>query len=339
VQIYTLTNAKGMSVRVLTLGGAVDQVNVPDRQGRSANVVFSLPDLKAYEGQTTVNTLVGRYANRIRGGFTLDGVHYPLQQNARGVTGHGGPPSYGTRVWTAEPVAAPAGAAAVRLKLVSPDGDQGFPGALNISVTYTVTAANELRLDYEATTDKPTVLNLTLHPYFNLRGSGSVYDHRLQILADNTTEVDADLVPSGKMFPVAGTALDFRRFTPVGARIRSTEPQMLYGRGYDHNFVVNKGSDSLRLVARLHDPESGRLLEVETTEPGMQVYTANHFNGTVRNAAGQMIRQSDGIALETQRHPNTPNIPAFPSAVLRPGETWRSTTVYRFATDGGRAPE
>ena len=334
VQVFTLTNDNGMSVKLLDYGGAIIEVQAPDRKGKVANVVLALPDLKTLEANGSVNTLIGRYANRIKGGFTLDGKHYALPANAKGITIHGGRPGYNMRVWKASP-AKTRNAAAVKLSLVSPDGDQGFPGTLNVSVTYSLTNTNELRLDYEATTDKPTVLTLTSHVYFNMggNGSGTVYDQQLQVLADGYTITDEDQAPTGEIAPVAGTALDFRTLTPIGARIRSAEPQMRIARGYDHNLVLRKSSDPLPLAARLYDPKSGRLLELRTTEPGLQIYSGNNFNGTVLNAAGSTIRQSDAIALETQHFPNSPNRPNFPSTVLRPGQLFKSTTSFRFTTD------
>jgi aldose 1-epimerase len=287
------------------------------------------------EANGSVNTLIGRYANRIKGGFSLDGKHYALQQNPNGVTTHGGRPGYSSRVWTASPIKS-RDAAGVKLSLVSPDGEQGFPGTLNVSVTYMLTNGNDLRLDYEATTDKPTVATLTNHIYFNMggNGSGSVYDHRLQLLADQYTVTDEHQAPTGELASVAGTALDFRTPTPIGARIRSNEPQMLIGRGYDHNFVLRKPrGDALPLAARLHDPVSGRVLLLRTTEPGIQVYSSNHWNGSVVSAAGTTIRQGDAVALETQHFPNSPNRPNFPTTVLRPGEVLKSTTVFHFTTD------
>ena len=334
VRVFTLTNNNGMSVKVLDYGGAIVEVRAPDRTGKLANVVLALPDLKTLEANGSVNTLIGRYANRIKGGFTLDSKHYALPANAKGITIHGGRPGYNMRVWKASPIKS-LGAAGVKLSLVSPDVDQGFPGTLNVGVTYTLTNRNDLRLDYEATTDKPTVLTLTNHVYFNMggNGSGTVYDQQLQVLADGYTITDEDQAPTGEIAPVAGTALDFRTLTPIGARIRSAEPQMRIARGYDHNFVLRKSSDKLPLAARLYDPRSGRLLELRTTEPGLQIYSGNHFNGTTLNAAGSAIRQSDAIALETQHFPNSPNRPNFPSTVLRPGETFRSTTNFHFSTD------
>jgi aldose 1-epimerase len=335
VHIYTLSNAHGMSVKVLDYGGTITEINAPDRRGQTRNVVLGLPDLKAYEENGGINTLIGRYANRIKGGFTIDGKHYDLAANPRGVTLHSGRPSYSAMVWEAQLVQE-ASRAGVTLSHVSADGEQGVPGEMHIHVTYTLNDANELRLDYEAKTSKPTVATLTNHVYFNMAGNGSgdIYGQQLQVMADQYTPTDVDLVPTGELAPLAGTALDFRQLTPIGARIRSSEQQMLQARGYDHNFVLRKpAGDPMPLAVRMLDPVSGRLLEVRTTEPGVQVYSANHFNGTVVSAAGTAIRQSDGLAIETEHFPNSPNQPRFPSTLLRPGETLRSSTIFHLTTD------
>jgi aldose 1-epimerase len=335
VHVYTLSNAHMVSAKILDYGGIIAELNAPDRRGHVKNVVLGLADLKTYEANGGINSLIGRYANRIKAGFTIDGHHYDLAANPKGITLHSGRPSYSAMVWTAE-IVRDAKRAGVGLSHVSPDGEQGFPGEMHIKVTYTLNDANELRLDYEATTDKPTVATLTNHVYFNLAGNGSgdVYGQELQVMADQYTPTDADLVPTGELAPVAGTALDFRQLTPIGAHIRSSEPQMLYARGYDHNFVLRKpAGDPLPLALRMYDPTSGRLLELRTTEPGLQVYSAQHMNGSLVSAVGTTIRQSDGLALETEHFPNSPNEPRFPTTLLRPGETLRSSTVFHLTTD------
>ncbi len=335
VHVYTLSNDHTVSAKILDYGGIIAELDAPDRRGHVNNVVLGLADLKAYEANGGINSLIGRYANRIKGGFTIDGHHFDLLADPRGITLHSGRPSYSAMVWSAQTVREP-NRAGVSLSHVSPDGEQGFPGEMHIKVTYTLNDANELRLDYEATTDKPTVVTLTNHVYFNLAGNGSgdVYGQQLQVMADRYTPTDADLVPTGELAPVAGTALDFRELAPIGAHIRSSEQQMLYARGYDHNFVLRKpAGDALPLAARMYDPASGRLLELRTTEPGLQVYSAQHMNGSLVSATGATIRQSDGLALETEHFPNSPNEPRFPSALLRPGETLRSSTVFRMTTD------
>ena len=335
VHVYTLSNDHAVTARILDYGGIIAGIDAPDRRGQVKNVVLGLADLQAYEATDGLNSLIGRYANRIKGGFTIDGHHYDLPANPKGVTLHSGLPFYGAMMWTAQTVRE-AARAGVTLSHVSPDGEQGFPGEMHIHVTYTLNNANELRLDYEATTDKPTVVSLTNHVYFNLAGNGSgdVYGQQLQVMADQYTPTDADQVPTGELAPVVGTALDFRQLTPIGARVRSSEQQMLYAKGYDHNFVLRKpAGDPLPLAVRMYDPASGRLLEVRTTEPGVQVYSANHMNGAVVCAVGSTIRQGDGLALETEHFPNSPNEPRFPSTLLRPGETLRSSTIFHITTD------
>lgn len=335
VHVYTLSNSHGMSVKVLDYGGILTEINAPDRRGKPRNVVLGLPDLKAYETSGGINSLIGRYANRIKGGFTLDGKHYELPGNPRGVTLHSGRPFFGALIWSGQTLQEP-DRAGVTLSRVSPDGEQGFPGEMPIRVTYSLNENNDLRLDYEATTTKPTVVTLTNHVYFNLAGNGSgdVYGQKLQVMADQYTPTDADQVPTGELAPVAGTALDFRKLTLIGAHIRDSDPQMRYAQGYDHNFVLRKpAGDPLPLAVRMYDPASGRILEVRTTEPGVQVYSGNHLGGTMVTAAGTMVRQGDGLALETEHFPNSPNEPRFPSTVLRPGETLHSSTVFHFTTD------
>ena len=325
VHAHTLKNAAGMTATVLDMGGTITAIHPP---GQTANMVLGLKDLAAYEASGWWNCLIGRYANRLRGGFTLEGRHYPLAQNEHGVTLHGGcGESWGIRIWDVTA----ARDDAVTLRLLSPDGDQGFPGNLTVTVTYTLTAQNELRLDYEAVTDAPTPVNLTNHTYFNLAGQGPVTGQLLQLNADHFTPTDDRQIPSGAIAPVAATALDFRKATMIGARVDSTETQMALARGYDHNVVLNKTAPgALEWAARLTDPESGHGLELLTTEPGMQVYSTNNVNGSQVNAAGAVIRPREALALETQHFPDSPNKAAFPDTILRPGETFRSTTLFRF---------
>jgi aldose 1-epimerase len=338
VHSFVLSNDHGVSIKILDMGGIVTELNVPDRKGEIRNVVLGLGDLNAYRAATTMNALIGRYANRLKDGFEIDGHHYALTANAKGVTLHGGTAPYGARMWSAAPLTGSA-AAAVSLSLVSPDGDQGFPGTLSMRVVYTLTEADDFKIEYEATTDRTTVVNLTNHLYFNLagNGSGTIYGQELQVFADLFTPTDEDLIPTGRLEPVAGTALDFREPRRIGARVASSEPQMLSARGYDHNFVLRKpAGDPLPLAARMFDPASGRIMEVRTTEPGLQVYSANFMTGALVSAAGTTIRQGDGLALETQHFPNSANIPGFPSTLLRAGGTMHSITVFHFMTDDGR---
>lgn len=336
VQVFTLTNDAGMSARILDLGGIVDRIDAPDRKGVKTNVVVGFKDLAGYETWGSMSALTGRFANRIKNGFTLDGKHYELAANPKGVTLHGGRPGYSSRILKSTTFA-DANGAGVKLTLASPDGDQGFPGALTLEVTYTLTRTNDLRIDYVATTDKPTVVNLTNHTYFNMAGGGPTHDHLLQVKATQYTPTDADQVPTGDLAPVAGTPLDFRQLTPIGKNINSGDPLMLVGRGYDHNYVLEKpAGDALPLAARLYDPKSGRVLELHTTEPGVQVFSSNNFNGSQVNWNGKTLRQGDGLALETQHFPDSPNRPQFPTTELRPGQTFRSTTLMHFTTDGGK---
>lgn len=336
VQVFTLKNDAGLSARILDLGGILDRVDAPDRKGVKTNVIVGFKDLAGYETWGSMSALTGRFANRIRNGFTLDGKHYELAANPKGVTLHGGRPGYSSRILKSSTFANADGAG-VKLTLVSPDGDQGFPGTLTLNVTYTLTKTNDLRIDYEATTDKPTVLNLTNHTYFNMAGGGSANDQLLQVNAQRYTPTDPDQVPTGDLAPVAGTPLDFRKLTPIGKNINSSDPLMLYGRGFDHNYVLDKpAGDPLPLAARLYDPKSGRVLELRTTEPGVQVYSSNNFNGGQVNWEGKTLRQGDGLALETQHYPDSPNKPQFPTTELRPGQTFKSTTLMHFTTDGGK---
>lgn len=333
VHVFTLTNNHGMRAQILDYGGMIYDLETPDRAGTPANVVFALKDLKEIETFGAMNALTGRYANRIKNGFTLEGQHYNLTMDRNGVTLHGGRPAYSSRVLSTVNTFQSPNRAGVTLGLVSPDGDQGFPGTLHLDVTYSLSDNNDLSIDYHAVSDKPTVVNLTNHTYFNMagNGSGTVENQILTLMADAFTPTDAYQVPTGEIAPVAATALDFRTPTAIGARIRSSEPQMIIARGYDHNFVLRKSKPgALDLAARLSDPASGRTLELYTTEPGVQVYSSNNLNGAAVSAAGTTLRVGDGLALETQHFPDSPNHPNFPSTELKPGETFTSRTVMHF---------
>ena len=333
VHVFTMTNNRGMRAQVLDYGGVVCAVEAPGRDGKMANVILCQKDLAAIEATGPMSALTGRYANRIGHGVTIDGKHYDLTQNPNGVTLHGGPPPYNRRILSLVRTFQNAKDAGVVFRLVSPDGDQGFPGTATIEVTYTLTDNNDFRMDYRATTDKTTLINLTNHTYYNLagNGAGSVENHLITLFSDQVTPTDAFQVPTGEFTNVAGTPFDFRQPTPIGAHIRSTDPQMLIGRGYDHNYVLRKTKPgALELAARVTDPVSGRTLELLTTEPGVQVYSSNNFNGGNVSAAGTTFRATDGIALETQHYPDSPNKPNFPSTLLRPGETYNSTTLMHF---------
>jgi aldose 1-epimerase len=322
--VHAFTLAAGrLNATILDMGGTITAIRAPDRHGRPRNVVLGLKDLAAYEASGWWNCLIGRYANRLKNGITVQGRHYPLAQDAHGVTLHGGRgQSWGARCWQVTTQSD----TALGLRLVSPDGDQGFPGTMTVDVTYTVTE-DALRLDYAATTGAPTVINLTNHIYFNLAGAGSVLPQLLHLNADGVTVTDAQQIPTGEIATVAGTAFDFREPRTVGAKVDSSEPQMVLARGYDHNYVLNK---SAPWAVRLSDPESGILLELSTTEPGLQVYSTNNVKPGQFNGQGAEIQKRDGLALETQHFPDSPNQPDFPSTLLMPGETFRSTTIFRF---------
>ncbi|MBW8708624.1 MAG: galactose mutarotase [Alphaproteobacteria bacterium] len=331
--IFTLTNSHGMRARVLDYGGTVCAVEAPGRDGKLANVILCQKDLAAIEATGPMSALTGRYANRIGHGVTIEGKHYDLAQNPNGVTLHGGPPRYSRRVLQTVRTFNTASDAGVTLRLISPDGDQGFPGAVTLDVTYTLTDNNDFKMEYKATTDKPTVVNFTNHTYYNLagNGSGNVENQVMTIMADQVTPTDAYQVPTGEFTAVAGTPFDFRAPTPIGKNLRSNDPQMLIGRGYDHNYVLRKSKPgALELAARITDPASGRTLELLTTEPGVQVYSSNNLNGGIVSAAGTTLRATDGLALETQHFPDSPNKPNFPSTLLKPGETFTSATVMHF---------
>lgn len=323
-----------LQTSILTFGGVVERIDVPDRAGRTANVVLGLDSLDGYQHRSPhFGALPGRFANRIAGGrFVLDGMEYRLACNDGPNALHGGLHGFGKRVWSIED----SGERHVALGLLSPDGEEGYPGALHVRVTYTVDGP-ELRLDYRASTDKPTVLNLTNHSYFNLagEGSGDVLGHMLQIEADAFLPVTASSIPTGEVRAIAGTPFDFRTPAPIGCRIRDADPQILHGQGYDHTWVLRPGA-GLRQAVRLHEPGSGRTLDVLTTEPGVQVYTGNQLTGTLAGPGGRSYRQGDAVCLETQHFPDSPNQPAFPSTVLRPGEEFTSTTVFRFTAPPAR---
>ena len=334
VDVYTMRNRSGMNVSVLSYGGALHEITAPDRKGKINNVIVSLPDLKAYEHRANFSTLLGRYANRIsNGGFTIDGVHYPLPSNSHGITSHGGPKGFGSRVWTGKTFSR-GKHAGVELSYRSADGENGFPGNLSVSATYTLTDDNTLRIDYRATTDKPTVVNLSHHVYFNLAGNGCVCEQTLQVFADRYTPIDARKLVTGAIEPVAGTPLDLRQPVLLRERLDADHAQIRFGDGLDHNFVLNQRTPSeLSRAARLEDPAAGRVLDVYTTQPGLQVYTGNGFDGSLKDAAGRPIQRRGGIALETQHFPDSPNHPEYPTTELRPGQTFVSTTEFRFGVD------
>ena len=344
VAVYTMTNDHGMRVRFLSYGGVITEIDAPDRAGRLDNVVLGLGTLHDYETEGAsiyFGAIVGRYANRIgHAHFTVDGHTYQLAPNNNGNSLHGGTKGFDKRIWGVTPEPAADGVAAV-LTYTSPDGEEGYPGSLKTRVTYTLSNRDELRIDYQAETDKPTVVNFTSHLYFNLAGNGSgrVEDQLLMINADRYTPVGADLIPTGELATVAGTPLDFRQMTPIGARLDSAFQQLVYAHGYDHNFVLNRRSEAgTSFAARAYDPRTGRVVDCFTTEPGLQIYTSNFLNGSVVGSSGTTYRQTDAFTLETQHFPDSPNEPSFPSTELRPGQTFHSTTIFRFATDAALPP-
>ena len=334
VTLYTLTNSHGVEIKAMNYGGIILSIKVPDRKGQLADIVLGHETMEGYvPNPPFLGAIVGRYANRIAGGtFTLDGKAYNLPKNDGPNTLHGGTDkTFNKVVWDGEPLKGKSG---VAFTYLSKDGDDGFPGNLKLKVTYTVTDANELVIDYEATTDKATPINLSQHSYFNLAGEGTsdILSHEIMINADRFTPVDKNLIPTGELRPVKGTPFDFTTSTRVGARIEDTYDQMVLGHGYDHNWVINRKGDGLTIAARVYEPTSGRVLEVSTTQPGVQFYTGNFLDGTVTGKQGHVYKRRFGLCLETQHFPDSPNHPDFPSTILKPGETFKSKTVFKFST-------
>lgn len=334
VHRYTLS-AGGVEVRILTYGGILQTFSVPDGPDRTVNLVLGFPTLDEYVAQNRglyFGALIGRFANRIaKGVFELDGVQYRVPVDAYGNALHGGPDGFHTRVWTPRTAVGPAGVSLV-LRYVSPDGEMGFPGTLTTEATYTLDVEGRLSLGLRAVTDRPTPVNLTNHTFWNLagEGSGAVYDHELRLFADSFTPVDRNQIPTGAVAPVAGTVFDFRTPTPIGARIRAADPQLVIGQGYDVNWVVSGGRPAEPVpAARVVEPRSGRTLTVSTTQPGIQFYSGNYLTGSAVGTSGTAYRQSEGFALEPQDFPDAPNQAAFPSTVLRPGQVYQETIVYQ----------
>ena len=330
VHVYTLANKNGLIAKVMTYGATLIELHVPDRAGRLADIVLGFDNLEAYlKGHPFMGSTVGRVANRIaKGTFTLDGKTYKTPINNAPNTLHGGPQGFDKKLWSGRPLKTAYGPA-VMLTYRSKNGEQGFPGNLNVKVIYTLTNDNTLRIDYEATTDKATPLNLTHHSYFNLAGKGSILDHVLTINADRYVPVDANLIPTGALTPVEGTPYDFRQPHTIGERISQigNEPE-----GYDHTYVLNGAAGALKYTAKVQETSTGRVMKIWTTEPGVQLYTGNFLDGTLTGKGGFVYDAHTGFSLETQHFPDSINQPKFPSTVLRPGKTYRQRTVHQFLT-------
>jgi len=333
VAIYTLRNSKGMEARIMTYGGIVQSLKVPDKNGKFDDVVLGYDDLDGYLKATPYfGALIGRYGNRIGGAkFTLEGKTYTLATNNGPNSLHGGLKGFDKVVWKSTPLVTADGPA-LQLTYFSKDGEEGFPGNLKVTAVYTLTDNNELHLYFTATTDQPTVCNLTHHSYFNLagQGNGDILGHIVYINADNTTSVDSNLITTGEIKPVDGTPFDFRKPTAIGARINDPDTVLQYGPGYDHNWVINKPMGKLGLQARVYEPATGRVMEVFSTEPGLQFYTGNSLDGSITGKDGKVYQRRTAFCMEPQHYPDSPNKPMFPITELKPGETYQNTIIYRF---------
>jgi aldose 1-epimerase len=335
VERYRLANAHGVEVEILTYGGTLAAWRTPDRSGALGDIVLGFATFEPYlKNIPFFGSLVGRVGNRIAGGqFTLDGQAYRLARNDGANHLHGGPGGFHQVVWAASAQESGAGPG-LELRYLSPDGEEGYPGNLQATVVYTLSDNNELRTDYTATTDRATVVNLTNHAYFNLAGGGTILDHEIELAASRFIPIGADLIPTGELRAVQGTPMDFTAPARVGARIDADDEQIRYGLGYDHTWVLDKPAGSLGRAAEVYDPSSGRVLEVLTTQPGVQFYTGNFLNGSLTGKGGQAYARRSGLCLETQHFPDSPNQPQFPSVVLRPGEVYRETTIFRASVRG-----
>jgi aldose 1-epimerase len=332
VELYTLRNANGMEATIMTYGGILTSLKVPDKNGHFGDVVLGYDNLEGYLKSTPYfGALIGRYGNRIaKGQFTLDGQTYTLATNNPPNSLHGGWKGFDKVVWTATPKETSDGPV-LFLTYNSPDGEEGYPGNLVVSATYSLTADNALKIEFSATTDRDTVVNLTHHSYFNLRGSGDVLDHVVYINADKFTPVDATLIPTGELKPVGDTPFDFRVPTAIGARINSPDEQIKFAGGYDDNWVLNKSDDTLSLAASVYEPTSGRVMEVYTTSPGLQFYTGNFLDGTITGKGGWVYQFRNAFCMEPQHFPDSPNHPEFPTTELKPGQVYSNTIIYKFS--------
>lgn len=336
VEIYTLKNSKGAEAKIMTYGGIVQSLKMPDRNGNYGDIVLGFDNVQDYvKDSPYFGALIGRYGNRIGDAkFTLEGKTYTLAPNNNGNTLHGGLKGFDKVIWTVEKADVTANGPELKLTYLSKDGEEGFPGNLNVTATYTLTDDNELRLEFTATTDKPTVVNLTHHSYFNLRGQGNgdILGHEVYIDANKTTPVDSELIPTGELASVDGTPFDFRKPTAIGARIDDPNTILQYGPGYDHNWVINKPLGKLGLAARVYEPTTGRVMEVLSTEPGLQFYAGNFLDGTLTGKEGKVYQRRTAFCMEPQHFPDSPNKPQFPTTELKPGQTYHNVIIYKFST-------
>ena len=330
VDLFTLKNNKDVEVSITNYGGTITSLNVPDRNGVFGDVVLGYETLEEYiKNPRYFGALIGRHANRIAGGrFSLNGVEYQLAQNNGSNHLHGGNKGFDKRVWDASETSA-----GLHLEYLSKDGEENYPGNLHVVVDYSLTDENELRIEYQATTDKDTIVNLTNHSYFNLAGQGTILDHELTLFTDSFTPVRSDLIPTGEIWAVENSPMDFRTSRAIGSRLDQLIPELSYSQGYDHNFTLRGQAGTIRWVARLREPVSGRVMEVFTTQPGMQVYSGNFLDGSLIGKGGVAYQKYAALCLETQHYPDAPNHPNFPTTVLRVGETYNQTTIYKFTTD------
>jgi aldose 1-epimerase len=335
VELYTLRNSHGMESTIMTYGGIVTSLKVPDKNGQFSDVVLGYDNLDGYLKSTPYfGALIGRYGNRIaKGKFTLDGVEYTLATNNMPNALHGGLKGFDKVVWTARSLPTANGPSLI-LTYVSRNGEEGYPGNLLVTAVYTLTENNELKVEFTATTDRKTIVNLTQHSYFNLRGNGNVLGHVVYINADKFTPVDSTLIPTGELRPVAGTPFDFTKPATIGARINNTNDQQIaFGGGYDHNWMLNKPGNELTLAASVYEPTTGRTMEVWSTSPGVQFYTGNFLDGSITGKGGWVYNFRDGFCFEPQHYPDSPNHPEFPTTELKPGETYQNTIIYKFGVE------